>query len=150
MGFVHFIENRLRQLPNWRKGSCLSDETSETIGKWGEKIAISFLRKQGYKVLVKRYRTKQGEIDVVCRHDETLVFVEVKARSGLDLGRPSEFVTVSKQRKLTKAALDYLRLLGNPPIYFRFDVVEVELQDRKKPSCSLIRNAFELPEPYLY
>ena len=116
----------------------------------GEKIAVSFLRKQGYKILVQRYRTRQGEIDVVCRHNETLVFVEVKARSCFDLGRPEEFVTTGKQKKLTRAALDYLRLLGNPPIYFRFDVVEVELQGKRGSRCSLIKNAFELPEPYLY
>lgn len=120
------------------------------MGEFGEKVAISFLRGQGYKILVKRYRTRLGEIDVVCREAETLVFVEVKARSCSDFGRPGEFVTSSKQRKLTRAALDYLRLLGNPSLNFRFDVVEVELQRGQLPRCSLIKNAFELPEPYLY
>ena len=139
----------MRLYRSWRK-RCPRNETSDAIGKFGEKVAISFLRHQGYQILVKRYRTKLGEIDIVCRQAETLVFVEVKARSHSDFGRPGEFVTSHKQRKITRAALDYLRLLGNPSLYFRFDVIEVELQADHLPRCSLIKNAFELPEPYLY
>jgi putative endonuclease len=122
------------------------------IGQRGEAIAADFLRDHGYKVLVKRFRGRGGEIDLVCRDGEVLVFVEVKARSSTDFGRPSEFVDRSKQRRLSKTALEYLRLLGNPALIFRFDVVEVALNQKevRASSCSLIRNAFELTEPYLY
>jgi putative endonuclease len=88
----------------------------------------------------------------VCRHKDWLVFVEVKTRKTEEFGAPSEAVEREKQRNLTKGALDYLRLLGNPPIRFRFDIVEVVMPvGAKKPAdIRLIQNAFDLIEPFIY
>jgi len=103
-------------------------------------------------VLVRRFRSKRGEIDIICREGDWLVFVEVKTRRSEDLGAPSEAVNLAKQRHMTKVALDYLRLLHNPPIRFRFDIVEVlwPANARRPTEIRLIRNAFELVEPYIY
>lgn len=78
------------------------------------------------------------------------MFVEVKARSRNDFGRPAEAVTPRKQRRLAKAALAYLQLLGNPAIVSRFDIVEVFLEPGVLPRFELFSNAFDLPKPYLY
>ena len=122
------------------------------LGVRGEDWAVKHLRRNGYKILVRRFCTPSGEIDVVCREKDWLVFVEVKTRESEQFGAPSEAVNSTKQRHMTKTALDYLRLLNNPQIKFRFDIVEVILpRDSKKPSdVRLIKNAFDLTEPFIY
>jgi putative endonuclease len=124
----------------------------QELGARGEKAAAKFLRRHGYKVLLRGFRSRNGEIDIVCRHKDWLVFVEVKTRKSEQFGVPSEAVDERKQRHITKVALDYLRLLDNPPVKFRFDIVEVLLRgDAKKPDdVRLIQNAFDLSEPYIY
>ena len=120
------------------------------MGNRGEKIAAQHLRRLGYKVLYRNYRApKGGEVDLVCREGETLVFVEVKTRSSEAFGAPSEAVTRSKQQLIARGALAWLKLLGNPDIYFRFDIVEVRMTG-KTAEATVIRNAFGLPEPYRY
>jgi putative endonuclease len=110
------------------------------------------LRRQGYKVLYRNFRAPQGgEVDIVCRHGDTLVFVEVKTRSNLDFGRPAEAVGRDKQHLVAKGALAWLRLLRNPDILFRFDIVEVMVEsERARLVCAVIPNAFTLPAPYRY
>lgn len=122
------------------------------LGERGEKWAARHLRRQGYKILVRRFRTKAGEIDIVCRDGEWLVFVEVKTRVDESLGAPSEAVDKAKQRHMTKVALDYLRLLEYPEVKFRFDIVEVLMRHgaRKPDEVRIIPNAFEMNEPYMY
>jgi putative endonuclease len=134
----------------WHRRPCPASDDARDRGEFGERAAASFLRQRGYRVLIRRFAAAGGEIDLVCRHGRVLVFVEVKARSREDFGRPGEAVTAKKQRRLGRAALAYLRLLGNPPICFRFDVVEVFLAPRATPRFGLIPNAFDLPKPYLY
>jgi len=108
------------------------------------------LRRSGYKVLYRNYRApKGGEVDIVCREADTLVFVEVKTRSSEDFGTPAEAVTLSKQHLIARGGLAWLRLLGNPDIHFRFDIVEVRMTGRKA-EVNIIRNAFGLPQPYRY
>lgn len=122
------------------------------LGERGEKAAARHLRRQGYKILVRRFRTKSGEVDIVCRDKDWLVFVEVKTRRDEALGAPSEAVDKTKQRHMSKVALDYLRLLGYPKINFRFDIVEVLWPPgtRKPIEIRLIQNAFDLSEPFIY
>jgi len=122
------------------------------LGERGEKCAARHLRRHGYKILVRRFRSRAGEIDIVCRDGEWLVFVEVKTRVNEDLGAPSEAVDAAKQRHMSKVALDYLRLLGYPEINFRFDIVEVILPKgaHRPDDVRLIQNAFEMSEPYVY
>src|ERR1041385_115451 len=96
----------------------------QVLGARGEKAAARYLRRHGYKILLKNFRSGKAEVDIVARQKDWLVFVEVKTRKTEEFGLPSEAVQREKQRNLSKAALDYLRLLGNPKIHFRFDIVE--------------------------
>ena len=117
----------------------------------GEKLACRFLKRSGYKILLRNFRGRTGgEIDVVCRDNDTLVFVEVKTRGGEDFGRPVEAVDREKRKRISRGALAWLRMLDNPDIVFRFDVVEVIDDGQAKPRCELIQNAFELSAPYIY
>ena len=120
-------------------------------GALGEKLACRYLKRNGYKILFRNFRGRSGgEIDVVCRDNDTLVFVEVKTRGREDFGRPVEAVDRQKQKRISRGALAWLRMLDNPDILFRFDVVEVVIADNAKPRLELIKNAFLLSRPYLY
>ena len=120
-------------------------------GTRGEKLARQFLRSHGYKILYRNFRDRTGgEIDIVCRDGDTLVFVEVKTRRSEEFGRPVEAVDRQKQLRVSKGGLAWLRLLDNPDIVFRFDVVEVLLPDEGEPRLELIQDAFELSQPYIY
>lgn len=77
------------------------------------------------------------------------MFVEVKTRSSARFGDPAQAVTPDKQHLISRGALAWLRLLDNPDIYFRFDIVEVLIEE-SGVSISLIRDAFQLSEPYIY
>ena len=87
---------------------------------------------------------------MVCRDDDTLVFIEVKTRSREDFGRPMAAVDRDKRRRISRGALAWLRMLDNPDILFRFDVVEVIVAEGAEPRVELIKNAFPLSKPYLY
>jgi putative endonuclease len=120
-------------------------------GARGEKLACQFLRSHSYKILYRNFRDRTGgEIDIVCRDGDTLVFVEVKTRGSEDFGRPVEAVDRQKQLRVSKGGLAWLRMLDNPDIVFRFDVVEVLLPDEGDPRLELIQDAFELSQPYIY
>ena len=120
-------------------------------GARGEKEACRFLRSRGYKILYRNFKSRGGgEIDVVCRDGDTLVFVEVKTRRSDEFGRPFEAVGREKQMRVSKGGLAWLRSLDNPDIVFRFDVVEVLWPDQGEPRCEVIQDAFELSQPYIY
>ena len=120
-------------------------------GALGEKLACRYLKRNGYKILFRNFRGRRGgEIDVVCRDNDTLVFVEVKTRGRQDFGRPMDAVDHEKRKRISRGALAWLRMLDNPDILFRFDVVEVLIGDDAKPRIELIRNAFPLSKPYIY
>ena len=113
-------------------------------GELGERAAKKHLRQQGLKFLTANFRSDRGEIDLVCRDGDCLVFVEVKTRSSEDWTRPAAHVDGRKRRLLSQTALDYLRLIKNPPIKIRFDIVEVLLSEgeftRSPSSAELIRH----------
>jgi putative endonuclease len=137
----------------WRNRFSRSSKSPEHIrrGARGEALACRFLRGYGYKILYRNFKDRRGgEIDIVCRDGDTLVFVEVKTRSGEEFGRPIEAVDRQKQMRVSKGGLAWLRLLDNPDIVFRFDVVEVLLPEEGDPHLELIQNAFELAQPYIY
>lgn len=96
--------------------------TTKEIGDFGEKIASEFLEKQGIVVLKRNFHARCGEIDIIAKDGETIVFAEVKTRLSKDYGMPSEFVDYRKQEKILKTALFYL---GNDDTDMRFDVIEV-------------------------
>jgi len=120
-------------------------------GTSGEKLARRFLRKNGYKILYRNFRGHSGgEIDIVARDRDTLVFIEVKTRTRKEFGRPLSAVDRQKRQRISRGGLAWLRWLDNPDILFRFDVVEVLITDDAEPRVELIKNAFQLPVPYLY
>lgn len=120
-------------------------------GRRGEKLAAKFLRKHGYKILYRNFRGRTGgEIDIVAREGDTLVFVEVKTRGSEEFGRPFETIRRDQRRRISRGALAWLRLLDNPDILFRFDAVEVILRGDEPPQIELVRNAFTLSQPYIY
>jgi putative endonuclease len=137
----------------WRSRFSRSKELSDhlRIGVRGEKLACEFLKHNGYKILYRNFRARRGgEVDVICRDNDTLVFVEVKTRTGEDFGRPFEAVNVAKQKLISRGALAWLQLLDNPDILFRFDVVEIILAEDAPPRIEVLRDAFKLPSPYIY
>jgi putative endonuclease len=113
-------------------------------GRLGEEAARRYLQAHGLKFLTANYATRRGEIDLIFRDADGLAFVEVKTRSREDWSRPAAAVTRKKKRRLSLAALDYLRELGHVRVAFRFDIVEVLVEDREVRQIRYLRNAFPL------
>lgn len=112
------------------------------LGEMGEGLAVTFLKKKGYKLITQNFKTRIGEIDIIARDGDTLVFVEVKTRESIAYGKPFEAVDYFKKRKIANVALLYLKKLKEiPPC--RFDVVSIFF-DQGRPECELIRDAFEV------
>jgi len=127
-------------------------ETPEHLrrGALGEHAAKKHLQRLGLKFLTANFRSARGEIDLVFRDGDCLVFVEVKARSSEDWTRPAAAVNSRKRRLLSQTALDYLRLLRNPPVKVRFDIVEVLLTDGAVREVRHLPNTFSLTPPWRY
>jgi putative endonuclease len=105
-------------------------------------VAAAFLRRNGYRILYRNYRTTRGEIDLICRHNDVLVFVEVRTRANISFGRPVETIDADKQESLRYAAQRYLELLDHRDIHYCFDAVEVILNAGEIPACTLQRDLF--------
>src|SRR3989442_1218492 len=119
-------------------------------GELGERAAKKHLRKLGLKFLTANFRSDRGEIDLVFRDDDCLVFVEVKTRSSEDWTRPAAAVNARKRRLLSRTALDYLKRLKLPPVKIRFDTVEVLLRDGEVREIRHLPNTFPLSLPHRY
>lgn len=117
-----------------------------SIGGSGEDIAAVFLQRLGYVILTRNYRRRFGEIDIVAEEGDILVFVEVKTRSSAAFGSPLEAVDSRKQRRMARAALDYLSRSKQHGRQARFDVVAVLLQPQGSPRIEHIRNAFDIQQ----
>jgi putative endonuclease len=119
-------------------------------GRLGEHAARKHLRRLGLKHLTSNFRSPRGEVDLIFRDADCLVFVEVKTRSSEEWTRPAAAVDARKRRLLSQAALDYLRLLDRPPVKIRFDIVEVLLTDSAVRQVRHLPNTFSLSPPYRY
>jgi len=119
-------------------------------GELGERAAKKHLKRRGLKFLTANFRTPRGEIDLVFRDRDCLVFVEVKTRSSEEWARPAAAVNKERRQRLTRAGLDYLRRLKNPPVKIRFDIVEVLLLDGAVREVRHLPNAFAMEHPYRY
>lgn len=115
------------------------DFYKKLLGLNGEIRARKYLKKAGYKILCNNYRTRHGEIDVIALDGETVVFVEVKTRSGDDYGRPCEAVDARKRKKYEAVATEFLLSRKITDAQCRFDVIEVE-----KGEINHIKDAFWL------
>ncbi len=113
------------------------------LGKKGEEIALRFLKKNGYRMIERNYICKMGEMDIIAREKDTLVFIEVKTRTSTEFGPPQLAVNASKQRQLSKVALNYLNERRLKDVKARFDVVAI-LLGQKGEEIELIKDAFDL------
>ncbi|MBI5213025.1 MAG: YraN family protein [Nitrospirae bacterium] len=112
----------------------------KTFGNEGEDIAADFLKKKGYKIIQRNYKTPLGEADIIVKDNNTIVFVEVKARTGDAFGQPFEAVNYRKQEKFKKIALYYLKH-NKSEMPVRFDVVSI-LSKKGKNEINHIMEAF--------
>jgi putative endonuclease len=115
----------------------------KSLGKKGEELAAAHLQALHYKILERNYRCAAGEIDIIAKDRNTLVFIEVKTRSNRGFGVPAEGVHARKQRQLSKVALTYLNQKKLINIPARFDVVAVEMLSGRR-QVEVIRDAFDL------
>lgn len=119
-------------------------------GELGERAAKKHLQKLGLKFLTANFRSERGEVDLIFRDEDCLVFVEVKTRSSEEWTRPAAAVDARKKRLLSQTALDYLRLLKNPQIKIRFDIVEVLLKDGEVREVRHLPNTFPMSRGMRY
>jgi putative endonuclease len=117
----------------------------QAFGELGERIAERWLRRQGWRVVQRRYRSGHRDIDLVVERDGTVAFVEVKARRGAQFGDPVEAVNWSKQKQLIRSASTWIDRHGKPSEFYRFDVVGV-LVEGDRVRVRHIANAFSLPQ----
>ena len=119
-------------------------------GELGELAAKKHLQQLGLKFLTANFRSERGEIDLIFRDDDCLVFVEVKTRSSEEWSRPAAAVDARKKRLISQTALDYLRLLKNPQVKIRFDIVEVLLRDGAVREIRHLPNTFPMSRGLRY
>ena len=125
----------------WRRSAAVRDR-----GREGEALAERHLRALGCRILERRHRNRGGELDLIALDGDTVVFVEVKARSGKIAGHPTEAITADKQRRLTAAAMVYLKRRGWLGRRIRFDVISITwLGTEAEPKLEHFRAAFEPP-----
>ncbi len=111
-------------------------------GILGEKLAQDFLKKRGYRIIETNYRCPEGEVDIVARHKDHLVFVEVRTKKSLQFGSPEESITPAKMQRLRAITAHYQQTHDNLPLLWRIDVVAVELNQKGGLSrIELIENA---------
>ena len=116
------------------------------LGKRGEDIAVSYLKRLKYKIIERNYSCRFGEIDIIGKDKKTLSFIEVKTRSSMTYGHPYQVVNKKKQHQISKVALNYLNQNNLHGVDARFDVVAVQISP-KGQTVELIKDAFEL-SPY--
>lgn len=116
------------------------------FGKKGEKAAEAHLKKQGYRILKKNYRTKIGEIDLIAEHNKVLVFIEVKSRTDPSLEHPFMAVTPRKQKKIAQVASLFLARNKVSDRQIRFDVVSVlpEAENPDSLKVEVLQDAFRV------
>ena len=108
----------------------------------GEKLAQDFLKKRGYRIIETNYRSPEGEIDIVAKQKDYLVFIEVRTKKSLEFGSPEESITPTKMERLKAVAARYQQTHDNLPPSWRIDVVAVELDAKGNPSrIEIIENA---------
>ncbi|NLN87941.1 MAG: YraN family protein [Syntrophomonadaceae bacterium] len=111
------------------------------LGYKGEDLAVSYLQGQGYNILQRNYRSRSGEIDIICSRRGIIVFVEVKTRTSNIYGSPEESITWRKRDHIRKVALDYLAAGHQPFKELRFDVIGI-MMEQGIPSINHVEAAF--------
>ena len=126
-------------MPTPRKPSTTDRRTA--LGRYGERVAVRALTDAGLLVLDRNWRCREGELDVVARDGDALVFCEVKTRTGTGFGRPAEAVTAAKRRRLRLLARAWLTVHDHHAPDLRFDVVGVHVPASGPARVTHLRNA---------
>ena len=116
----------------------------KNMGLWGEDKAVEFLKAKKYIILARNYQSRFGEIDIIARKKNTIIFVEVKTRKNIAFGFPAEFVNYQKQQKIMKTAQLYINDNFNAEFDYRFDILEVFHYDDNKVKFNHLKGAFEV------
>lgn len=115
------------------------------IGKYGESIAIDYLKSNGYRILNMNFRCKLGEIDIISLYNDIIVFTEVKSRFSRNYGNPCDCVNYKKQKRIITTAEYYISKNSRHNYFFRFDVIEVFFNTKKDTyNINHITDAFRL------
>jgi putative endonuclease len=134
--FSRYLNSRCRL--THRNGERWSPQE---VGNYGERIACAWLRAQRTKVLYRNYRAPQGgEVDIVARQGDLLLFIEVKTRRAGGVGRPLDAVNSAKLELIERGANSWLKLLKNRRMPWRFDVIEIILTEGEKPHVNRVEN----------
>lgn len=124
----------------------MTAEDKKRLGAAGEAAAARHLQEQGYTVLVRNYRKRPGEVDIIAQKDDVLIFIEVKTRKSARFGSPAEAVDAAKRRRICTAALHYVSENNAADLPARFDVIEVYAQ-KDRLRIRHIKDAFAFVEP---
>lgn len=139
MNIIHRLRERIFGLPK----TLPENSTRAERGAFGENLAADYCKRElGYRVIVRNWRYKRDEVDLICRDGEVLVFIEVRARAEDAL--VSGFHSVGKHKKevLQRAYKNYLKQLQNPPKHFRFDIIDVAISNS---GCGEVRHYANVP-----
>jgi putative endonuclease len=124
----------------------MPEDLRQQFGKAGEDVACDELKRRGYAILARRFRTRVGELDIIARDGPTLVFIEVKARRTAHFGTAGDAVTAHKRRRLARMAEEFLLRSRLTRVPCRFDVVAVQWPAQGAPNIEVFPAAFELGE----
>lgn len=118
---------------------------TKILGQYGEEYASKYLQDKGYKILDSNFRNKLGEIDLIAQESKVVCFIEVKTRKDTQYGAPSQAVHSTKQHKMVRLALSYLKYkFRTIDILCRFDVISIYIPPHGQPIVEHIINAFDL------
>ncbi len=112
---------------------------NQRIGKWGEETAVTYLTKHGYEIITRNARTPYGEIDIVAKQGDTLIFVEVNTRTSDSMGLPEEAITTHKRQHMIAAAEHYAA--EHEIDHWQIDVISIEGKPGSKPKVTYFENA---------
>lgn len=115
---------------------------NQDTGRRGEDLAAAYLQSKGYAMLTRNYRSRRGELDLVCEKDGVIVFVEVKTRSSFNYGSGAEAVNRAKQARIRSLALEYLQDHPICRVDIRFDVISILWHDEQHHRIEHIEAAF--------
>lgn len=143
--YYRFLDRHLRcRLNLGEREDFETGEWNRRIGDLGEDLARRWLWTHGMKVLYHQFTAPGGgEVDLIARDGNILVFCEVKTRTSKQFGRPGQAVDKEKQELISKGAQAWIMKLGDIPLLFRFDIIEVILINGEEPEITHIENAFQ-------